>query len=104
MIPIFKKSDKLNPASYRSILLIPIFRKVLEFCIKSNCTTILLKAVSFEEQFGFLSGLNTSKAVEAEVENVFEKLEHKSICSALLIDLTNASDSISHELFVEKLQ
>jgi hypothetical protein len=104
VIPIYKKGDKLNPSSYRPISLVPIISKVFESCIKRQINTYFINNNLFcEEQFGFVPGKNTIKAVEMLTSRIIENFEKKLISSALLIDLTKAFDCINHEVLKQKL-
>lgn len=89
MIPIFKKGNKLNPDIYRPISLVSIFSNVLEFCIKEQLYNYYFcwSGLLCKEQFGFLPGLNTIKAVKAVVENISNSVNNRihSDCKPTLL-------------------
>lgn len=57
----------------------------------------------YNEQFGFLPGGNTIKAVERVLEQVLENYETKALCAITLIDFSKAFDFISHDFLLKKM-
>lgn len=101
--PIYKKGGKEDPASYRPISLIPIFSKIFESCIKQQLHLYFIQNNLYcNDQFGFIPGGSTVKAVEAVVEHILSNFESRMTSSAQLIDLTKAFDCINHQLLVDK--
>lgn len=103
-IPIFKKGDKLDPASYRPISIIPILSKVLELCIKKQLLNHLVKNNSLSQnQYGFRPDLSTTIAVDKVVSEILHTFELNSYLGITLVDLSKAFDSVSHQILLEKL-
>jgi hypothetical protein len=104
VIPVYKKGEKLDPSSYRQISLVPIVSKIFEFCFKEQLYNYFIENnLLCTEQFGFLPGRDTIKALENVVESILDSLEKKLVSSATLLDLTKAFDCISHKLLISKL-
>lgn len=104
IVPVYKKGDKSCPSSYRPISLIPIFGKVFEYCVKEQLYCYFLhNNFLCKEQYGFLPGRCTIKAVESVIETILMNFEKKLVTSATLIDLSKAFDCISHQLLLEKM-
>lgn len=104
VIPVYKKGDRFNTSSYRPISLVPIFSKVFESIVKDQIYSYFVQNHFIcKEQFGFIPGLSTIKAVQKVVSQILLNFENKSTTSAILIDLSKAFDSVSHELLLRKL-
>lgn len=104
VVPVYKKGDKKSPDSYRPISLVPIVSKVIEHCIKEQlCNYFESNHLISSSHFGFRSGLSTVKAVESLVSVILEGYENYSYSCAMLLDLSKAFDTVSHDILLAKL-
>ncbi|XP_049782797.1 uncharacterized protein LOC126184449 [Schistocerca cancellata] len=96
---------KNKPGSYRPISLIPILIKIIECCIKTQLCNYFAEQNLFSSSlFGFRPGLSTINAVETLVTDILDGFENNSITCAVLLDLSKAFDTISHEILINKLE
>jgi hypothetical protein len=104
IIPIYKKGDRFDPSNYRQIALAPILSKVLESVMKEQFLCFLERNHIINKcQFGFRSGFGTTDAVMEIVSRIYNNLESHNITAALLLDISKAFDSISHNILLEKM-
>lgn len=104
--PIYKKNGcKSAPENYRPISVLSNLGKIIEKVIKTRLVDYLTnKNIISENQFGFVSGRNTSQAAAHLVTSIVDKLEKGKKCLGVFLDMTKAFDSVSHKLLLTKLE
>lgn len=105
VIPIYKKSGvKSNPANYRPISILPVLSKILEKVVAKQLLTHLEKYnIIDKRQFGFRLNSSTSNAINYICNSLYTSLDKNMISLLVLLDLSKAFDSISHEMLLETL-
>ena len=103
MIPVYKKSDKLNKSNYRPVSILPILAKVFEKVLAHQITPFLNIVFSchlsaFRQVYGCQDTLLTL------IENWRKDLLKNNKIGALLMDLSKAFDCMPHELLIAKFK
>jgi len=104
VVPVFKKGEKDNPASYRPISLIPIFSKILEYVIFFQvCNYLEVNKIISDSQFGFCKGKSTVDAIHSLVKKIYNVFENKESAQVIFCDLSKAFDCVNHLNLLNKL-
>ena len=100
--PISKKDDRTKIKNYRPVSLLNIFSKIYERCLHENLTDYV---DSFLSKFisAYRKSYSSNHVLIRLIENWKKSLDQKKIIGAVLMDLSNAFDSIPHDLLIAKL-
>lgn len=83
----------------------PYFSKVFELVVCKQLTTFLLEEdILSSAQHGFIKGKSTATAVYNFIKIILESLEETNSVIALLLDLSKAFDTLSHQYVLRKLE
>ena len=105
VVPLFKKGDPAVYSNYRPIALLPQVSKVIEKCMEIRLRNFCEKyLVLSNKQFGFRHSNSTEMAVNAFLENVYEKLNASEHTAGVYLDLRKAFDVIDHKILLKKLE
>ena len=103
--PIFKKDDIFDPLNYRPISITTPFSKSLEKCQYKQITAHPeSRGILTPLQFGFRSKDSAQDAILYFIETIQHEIEIRNIVNAVLLDLSKAFDSLSHQILLKKLQ
>jgi hypothetical protein len=104
VIPVYKnKGDKYSINNYRPISLLSQFSKILESVYCTRLMEFLEKHnVISQSQFGFRKGKSTAQAIFSAVDFIVEQLNNSHAALGISFDLTNAFNSVDHELLLRK--
>lgn len=101
---MFKSGEKNNVKNYRGISILPTIALILE---KHVCSVLLSflqsRDVFSPNQFGFVSGRGTQKAVEEVSDFLNEAIDQNEFACALFLDATKAFDCVHHGILCDKL-
>ena len=100
--PVHKKASRLEKTNYRPVSLLPNITKIFERCMHRQISEYFETVLS-KLQCGFRKGYSTQDCLLAMVENCKKALDQGNEYGALLTDLSNAFDSLPHDLLVVKL-
>ena len=104
VITFFKKGDRTSIENYRPISLLPCISKVLEktiyiqFYDYSQYINLLYKS-----QYGFRKHHSTEFASLELVDTIQQQLDLKLDPFAVFLDMSNAFDTLDHEILQRKL-
>ena len=103
--PFYKSGDRGDVANYRPISILPILSKVLEKIVANQLIDFLeSNNLLSESQHGFRPRLSTETALMKVTEKIYDNIDKKNISLLLLLDLSKAFDSISHNILIKKLK
>ena len=105
VIPFHKSGDKDSVNNFRPISLLPIVSKILEKIVANQLMTFLeSNKLLANNQHGFRSNLSTETALLKVTEQLYKNMDNKDISLLILLDLSKAFDSISHEILFKKFE
>ena len=103
ILPFYKSGDKDKVSNYRPISLLPILSKILEKVIANQLMSYLeTNKLLSNHQHGFRSNLSTESALMQVTDKLYDNIEKKKVSLLLLLDLSKAFDSVSHDILINK--
>ena len=104
VVPIFKAGDKYLVRNYRPISLLSCFSKVLEKVIKNRFINFFEKhEIFYDFQYGFREKRGVMHALLHVITPAYDAIEHNKFTALLLMDLRKAFDTVSHQIWLQKL-
>jgi len=103
--PIWKgKGPKNDPSNYRSISILPIIARIFEKLIARQLNSYFdSKDLIPVEQFGFRKASDCESAIIAATNTWYKQIDQGNYVGVLLIDLSKAFDSVSHQKLLTDL-
>src|SRR6218665_3850001 len=103
--PIFKAGHKNLITSYRPILVLPFFSKIMEKLMANRLTEYISKYVPISvTQYGFQRGLSTYMALMDMQTNIGEAMNQIKFSLGVFFDISKAFDTVNHKLLIKKLE
>ena len=103
VIPLYKKPDPLNKENYRPVSLLPHLSKVFERIIYKQ-----IKSYMGDKLTKCLTGFRKSHGTQHSLLTMLEKwkrgIDNGANVPALFMELSNAFDTINHDLMLAKLK
>ncbi len=104
-LPILEDGDAADVIKYRPISLLPILSKVLEEIVSIQLVNYLeANKLQSKNQHGFRPKLSTATALTVVTDEIFKNMDSKKVSLLTLCDLSEAFDSVKHNILLEKLQ
>lgn len=104
IIPLPKVSNPISANQFRPISILPFLSKVIESEVHRQVTEFLSKSNLFNSfQSGFRAGHSTTTALLKVTEDIRLNMENRLVTVLVLIDFSNAFNSVDHELLLTLL-
>ena len=103
VIPVYKKSDKLNKSNYRPVSILPILAKVFEKVLAHQIPPFLNTVFSCHLS-AFRQGHGCQDTLLTLIKNWRKDLLKNHKIGALLMDLSKAFDCMPHDILIAKFK
>ena len=101
---IHKSGDKNEPSNFRPISLLPVLSKILEKVVSTQLIDYLESNKLFNDsQYAYRRKLSTEDALLSITEDLYKNFDDGQLSLLVLLDLSKAFDSVSHEILFDKL-
>jgi hypothetical protein len=103
--PIYKNGERDNISNYRPISVLPTLSKILERILNNALVSYLERhRIISDNQYGFRTGKSTEDAILELTDYTAKKLDIRSTCLGVFLDLSKAFDTVSVPLLLGKLE
>ena len=103
--PVYKKGDRLEPENYRPISVTPTLAKIFERLLLEQLTHHLtLNGLINKNQFGFQKQKSCLDTIISLTEKINQCVDENEIVVTLFLDLAKAFNSISIDVFMNKIK
>ena len=99
---VFKKNNPLEKENYRPVSVLPIASKIFESIMQNQVHLFTGKRLSPYLR-RYRKGFSTQQALISLIKRWKKHLYQKSYAGAVLMDLSNAFDTLNHGLLLPKL-
>lgn len=103
VVPLFKGGVEGLISNYRPISLLPVISKIFEKLIHNRMITYILKnQLLCPEQGGFLPGMGTHDTIAKFLHEIYNNINSKDPTIVIFFDLKKAFDTIDHSILLKK--
>ena len=103
--PVYKKGDRLEPENYRPISVTPTLAKIFERLLLEQLTHHLTHNSRINKnQFGFQKQKSCLDTIISLTEKINQCVDENEIVVTLFLDLAKAFNSISIDVFMNKIK
>ena len=106
LIPLFKGKGlvKVDPKNYRPIAILPVISKIVERAVQNQMVDFLLETGQLNTNHNaYLKNRSTTTTILQMLDSIYEATDENLMTTLMTIDESNAFESVSHELLVEKM-
>ena len=103
--PVFKSGNRNEISNYRPISILSTYSKIFEKCMLDRLWSFIRRFnLIGVEQFGFVKGSSTEKAILNLTEFFYKNLNERNHSIAIFVDFKKAFDLLDHQILLKKME
>jgi hypothetical protein len=102
--PVHKSGNSRDISNFRPISVLNGISKIIEKLLNTRLISFMTKNGTLSKsQYGFRKGMSTQDAIIDLTSDIVDKVDRRSRCLAVFLDLKKAFDTVSTQILIQRL-